>query len=311
MVYGLCMGLFAVTGSGSGAFMQIPSSMIKVLALPPHAGRSIKFLHGGGQRSDGTGRWRLEPSMKDPFGPWPREKVFGRLNPSPPHDLTGLCVAMRAFASIDDVLRATSSARIYSSTGRALRIVTMAVVAGACYGAVMGAFELRPMQMLISATKVPMLLGVTFMISLPSFFVFNTIFGLRGEFGVTFTALLTSQATLLIALASLCPLTALCYCSTNDYNLAVLFNGGMFALATIAGQITLRKAYRMLIALHPRHRTMLRLWMLTYCFVGIQMAWVLRPFVGSPREEPHFFREGDWSNAYVFVGRLIWNAVRR
>jgi len=33
LAYGLCMGLFAVTGSGSGAAMQIPASMIKVPAL--------------------------------------------------------------------------------------------------------------------------------------------------------------------------------------------------------------------------------------------------------------------------------------
>jgi hypothetical protein len=33
VAYGLCMGLFAVTGSGSGAAMQIPASMIKVPAL--------------------------------------------------------------------------------------------------------------------------------------------------------------------------------------------------------------------------------------------------------------------------------------
>ena len=33
LAYGFCMGLFAVTGSGSGALMQIPASMIKVPAL--------------------------------------------------------------------------------------------------------------------------------------------------------------------------------------------------------------------------------------------------------------------------------------
>jgi hypothetical protein len=33
LVYGLCMGLFAVTGSGSGHAMQIPASMVKVPAL--------------------------------------------------------------------------------------------------------------------------------------------------------------------------------------------------------------------------------------------------------------------------------------
>jgi hypothetical protein len=33
MIYGACMGLFAVTGSGSGAAMQIPASMIKLPLL--------------------------------------------------------------------------------------------------------------------------------------------------------------------------------------------------------------------------------------------------------------------------------------
>jgi hypothetical protein len=32
-IYGACMGLFAITGSGNGAAMQIPASMIKVPAL--------------------------------------------------------------------------------------------------------------------------------------------------------------------------------------------------------------------------------------------------------------------------------------
>lgn len=33
MIYGVCMGLFAVTGSGNGAWMQIVASMVKVPAL--------------------------------------------------------------------------------------------------------------------------------------------------------------------------------------------------------------------------------------------------------------------------------------
>jgi hypothetical protein len=33
MLYGACMGLFALTGSGSGAVLQIPASMLKVPAL--------------------------------------------------------------------------------------------------------------------------------------------------------------------------------------------------------------------------------------------------------------------------------------
>jgi hypothetical protein len=218
---------------------------------------------------------------------------------------------MRAISSIDEILRATSAARIYAGAGSALRVFIIAILAGSLYGAVMGGFDFRSVQMAISATKVPILLAVTFLISLPSFFVFNTLLGLRSDFGMTLSALVTAQATLTLTLASLAPLTILCYCSTSDYYFAVLFNGAAFAVAAMAGQITLARLYRRLIALDPRHRVMLRIWIVTYCFVAIQMAWVLRPFVGNPLVQPRFFRHDAWSNAYVFVGRLLWSAVNR
>ncbi len=43
---------------------------------------------------------------------------------------------------------------------------------------------------------------------------------------------------------------------------------------------------------------MLYTWIVIYVFVGIQMGWVLRPFIGDPRTPVQFFREGSWSNAY-------------
>ena len=64
-----------------------------------------------------------------------------------------------------------------------------------------------------------------------------------------------------------------------------------------------------LIARNPKHRWMLRTWIVIYIFVGIQMAWVLRPFIGDPTAPTQFFREGSWSNAYEFVFQLIWNEL--
>ena len=56
-----------------------------------------------------------------------------------------------------------------------------------------------------------------------------------------------------------------------------------------------------LIAKNPRHRVMLWMWLFVYCFVAIQMAWVLRPFIGQPGISPSFFRKEAWGNAYVAV----------
>ena len=55
----------------------------------------------------------------------------------------------------------------------------------------------------------------------------------------------------------------------------------------------------------------MRIWLGLYIFIGIQTAWVLRPFVGDPSLPTQFFREDSWSNAYVFIARLIWNTIAR
>ena len=85
----------------------------------------------------------------------------------------------------------------------------------------------------------------------------------------------------------------------------------MFGVASVSAQLLLRRLYRPLIDRDPRHRLLLRLWLVIYVFVGIQMGWVLRPFIGSPFAESRFFREGAFSNAYVVVGNLIWDVLTR
>jgi hypothetical protein len=46
-----------------------------------------------------------------------------------------------------------------------------------------------------------------------------------------------------------------------------------------------------------------------YIFVGIQMGWVLRPFIGSPHAPVEFFRRESWGNAYEVVARLLYEAL--
>jgi hypothetical protein len=194
--------------------------------------------------------------------------------------------------------------------GRAsLRHAWLLLVCGFAYGAVMGSFGGRPLQAVYSALKVPILLLATVGLSLPSFFIVNTLLGLRDDFRVAVRGILGAQAGLTIILVSLAPLTLFWYVSSNDYNLAILFNGLMFGVATAGAQVMLRRTYRPLVAKHPWQRWMLRFWMLLYAFVGIQMGWVLRPFVGDPGGAVTFFRAGAWDNAYVIVFRMIWKAL--
>jgi hypothetical protein len=193
------------------------------------------------------------------------------------------------------------------------RLMLCIILCGGVYGAVMGTFGGfagdHPWQALYSTVKVPILIAVSFVLCLPFFFILNALLGLAEDFRQAIAALLQTQAVVTIALVSLAPYTAVWYCSTTRYEPALLFNAGIFAIASFSGQAILQKLYRPLILRNARHRIMLRLWIVLYAFVGIQMGWVLRPFVGDPRHPVRFFRDGAFSNAYVVVGQLIWHVL--
>ncbi len=218
---------------------------------------------------------------------------------------------MQAYLRRIDSLLRSGTRQDQSAAGLVeVRLAVLWVLLFGClYGALMGTFGGvwgdRSLQVCYSAAKVPVLLLGTFCIAIPSFFVVNTLFGLRPDFDIVLRALVGTLATLTIILASLAPLTLLWYVSIDDYHTAILFNGGVFMVATLAGQVFLRRAYRPLIARDPRHLWMVIGWTVIYAFIGIQMAWVLRPFVGKPGVPVEFFREDAWGNAYVVILRLL------
>jgi hypothetical protein len=217
---------------------------------------------------------------------------------------------MHLLLHADDVLRG----RHAPGRRALLELLVLLVVFGLFYGAVMGSFGGfaggRALQPLYSGLKVPLLLLVTFALSLPSFFVLNTILGVRDDFTDVLRGLLATQAALTIVLASLAPLTAFWYASSADYQQALAFNALVFGASSVAAQFLLRQWYRPLVARNPRHRVLLRAWLVIYAFVGIQMAWVLRPFVGHPNAPTRFFRYGTaWGNAYEHVAEILWRAL--
>ncbi|MEO0514820.1 MAG: hypothetical protein AAF086_05940 [Planctomycetota bacterium] len=184
---------------------------------------------------------------------------------------------------------------------------------GGMYGLVLGSYggvsPERWWQMGYSAAKVPMLLLLTFGLGLPSFFVVHGLLGLSRDFPEAVAALLKTQAAVTVVLASLGPVTAVWYLGAADrdagYASAKLFNALMFGVASVAGQVVLRRAYRPLIARDARHRWLLGLWLGIYAFVGVQMAWLLRPFIGDPSLPTRFFRPDAWGNAY----EALWSAL--
>ncbi len=191
------------------------------------------------------------------------------------------------------------------------RLAACIIICNFLYGAGMGTFSGvlgdRSLQVLYSAIKLPLLLVGSFALTVPSFFILSTVLGLRHDFPRVLRALACGQAVAAIVLVSLLPFTLLWYASSANYSNAVFFNFIIMAIACAIGHHITRKAYQPLIAQNKRHRLMLWLWIILYAFTAIQMAWVMRPFIGQPDMATTFFREKAWDNAYIVLLNLLLN----
>lgn len=217
-----------------------------------------------------------------------------------------------ALRTVDAFLHGrTPFATEQTSARRTQLLLLMILLIGPLYGVCMGSYSVtqfdRAALLFFVGVKVPLLLLGTTAICLPGYFAANTILGLRDDWRAALQAILAGQAAVSIALASFAPLTLFWYASNVPYRGAILFNALMFAIAAVAGQIGMRRYYRPLIARNPTHRIALVIWLVLYGFVGIQMGWMLRPFIGHPDAPVGFFRDEPFSNAYVVVWDLIFS----
>lgn len=196
------------------------------------------------------------------------------------------------------------------------RLLALLVAATVAYGLAMGTFRVQFgsgwLQPVYSALKTPLLLLATTALCLPAFFVVNTVLGLRERFGPAMRAILGGQTALAIVLASIAPLLLVFYlgqpasATGGAYRAAHLANIAAFLTAALVGQVVTRRGYRPLIQENPRHRVTLLIWFALYAFVGIQMGWMLRPFIGHPSSPVTFFRQEPFTNAYEVVLRILF-----
>ncbi|RYG74128.1 hypothetical protein EON80_02730 [bacterium] len=190
------------------------------------------------------------------------------------------------------------------------RVLARAVaLGGAIQGAMMGAFALlnggSAAFIIFSAIKVPLFLGLTAALMLPSLYVLYALFGLGDQFKTALRGLIAGQAAFALILASLSPLTLVFYLSGATYKGALTFNFILFALAGIAAQNIIRLRFKQLLQSDARHSKLLSVGFGLWAFVAIQLAWNLRPFVGSPDAAVQFLRPDAFTNAYLAIGRIL------
>ncbi len=219
-----------------------------------------------------------------------------------------------AFYFLDYVLRAQTVLfeQIHSQKDLKRIIISMSVLSASLaglYGTTMG-MNHSFFQVISATIKLPILLNLTMAICLPSLYIFNILFGQKFRFYQTIALMQTSLGAMSIMMASLAPIAFFFTLTTKNYSFLLLMHVAIFGLC---GSYGVNYLYRGCLYLARRmgqslNTVLLRVWIVLYAIVGMQLAWRLRPFIGSPNSPFEIFRDTE-GNFYIAVWHALTNLL--
>ena len=173
------------------------------------------------------------------------------------------------------------------------------------YGVVMGSYH-SFIQSIVAGVKVIILFLSTVILCFPSFFIIQQVLGSKMSFRqMTMVVLSGVVLTATIAL-SFAPIVIVFQVTGGNYHFLQLLHVAIFIFAGIFGMKLMVDALKYACDqknIYPQVGvTVFRIWIIIMAFVGIQLAWNLRPFLCEKNEEFKWFRkyEGNFYTAIVY-----------
>ncbi|MEB3231751.1 MAG: hypothetical protein VKJ64_12135 [Leptolyngbyaceae bacterium] len=216
-----------------------------------------------------------------------------------------------AFYFLDYILRAQTALfeQIYRQQQLPQIITAMVILTtllSAIYGLTMG-MNHSLLQSVVAAIKLPILFMLTAIICIPSLYTFNVLLGQRFKFFQTVTLMVMTLGTTCILLASLAPIAFFFSLTTQHYPFLLLLHVAIFGLCGVYGVQYLYRgciylAFRME---QPLNNLLLRVWIVIYSLVGMQLGWRLRPFIGSEDSPFQIVRPDQGGNFYT----AVWDSL--
>lgn len=199
-------------------------------------------------------------------------------------------------------------------TARVVRDVTVICCGAGLFGAAVGWWR-APQQALFAGAKLPLILLLTAGGNALLNAMLAPLLGLHLRFQQSFLALLTSfalAATILGAFSSLVafiiwnapPLTAGGPHNATIHAMILLLLVAAIAFAGVAANLRLLQLLRNLAGEGAAAWRVLLAWLAGNLFLGSQLSWILRPFIGSPGLPVEFLRSDAFNgNFYEAVFR--------
>jgi hypothetical protein len=199
---------------------------------------------------------------------------------------------------------------------RVTRQVGLIIIGAGLYGAAMGWWR-DPLQALYVAGKLPLIILLTAIGNALLNAMLAPLLGLNIPFRQSFLAILMSFAIAAAILGAFSPLAAFLVwnappmspdfqVSGDAYSFIQLTHVGVIAFAGLAANLRLLQWLRELSGNTRVARRVLLAWLAGNLFLGSQLSWILRPFIGAPHLPVEFVRVAAFKgNFYETVLRSV------
>ncbi|MEP6822894.1 MAG: hypothetical protein ABI946_11145 [Chthoniobacterales bacterium] len=183
---------------------------------------------------------------------------------------------------------------------RALRCCLLILVGCGIYGATLGLWR-APLQGAFTALKFPLLIFLTCAGNALLNGMLAQVLGSGLSFRQTSSAILLSFATAGIVLGAISPLILFVLwnapplgsaADVTGHSIVLLTHVGVIAYAGVLANHRLLRLLEKMSGSRSTARRVLFGWLAGNLFLGAQLAWTLRPFIGSPQLAVQFLR-GD------------------
>jgi hypothetical protein len=192
-----------------------------------------------------------------------------------------------------------------------------ALIAGgaALYGSTLGVWR-APLQSFYTAIKFPLLIFLTCAGNAVLNGMLAQLLGSGLSFKQTSLAILMSFAMAAIILAGFSPITLFIWFNAPPLESTSAIAGhsvmllSHVAIIAFAGVIANRRLFALLSKISGRRATARRVlfsWLAGNLFLGAQLAWNLRPFIGAPNLAVQFFRDDPLRGNFY---EAVWRALQ-
>jgi len=179
------------------------------------------------------------------------------------------------------------------------------------YGFVMGIYN-GGLQAVTAGFKIPVLFILSMIICFPAFFMVQYILGSKLKFHSMLAIILTGFVLTSAIMLSFSPIVIFFLITSSNYDFLKLLHVAIIGFAGIFGMRTVVEALKFSCEkknVYPKIGVKIfQFWIIILAFVGMQLAWSLRPFIGA-KDRPYQLLRKQEGNFYLAVihsmGRVL------